>query len=137
MDRHFAVGNFFRDALANRSIILKGDGTAVRTYLHGCELAGWLWALLIDGKTGVAYNVGGVEPISMHELASRVLEVVGTRSGVEVGESPKPSQLPDRYVPDVSRVLEELQLPAPWTISETLRRTARWLRPTGGANAAA
>lgn len=135
MDRHFAVGNFLRDAFANRPIVLNGDGTAVRSYLHGCELAGWLWALLIGGRKDTAYNVGGVECVSMRALAGRVLEAVGATSGMEVGESPVPGRLPDRYVPDVSRALEELQLPAPWSIGEILERTVRWLRPAGGTHA--
>jgi nucleoside-diphosphate-sugar epimerase len=49
LDGKFAFGNFIGDALGGGPIVIKGDGTALRSYLYGAELAVWLLTLLLRG----------------------------------------------------------------------------------------
>lgn len=126
LDKHFAIGNFLRDALANRTIVIKGDGTPWRTYLHASEMAAWLWAILLEGRSMTAYNVGGSEAVTIAQLAQRVVDAVGSLSAIQVLASPAPGASAERYVPDVSRVLSEFGLPAPCSLDEAIARTVRW-----------
>lgn len=128
LDAHFAIGNFLRDAMAARPIVIQGDGTPLRSYLHASDMAGWLWALLAEGGTRQAYNVGGEEAVSIAQLAQRVVAALGSSSEIRVLKQAAGGLAPDRYVPDARRIRSELQLPEPIALDEALRRTAAWHR---------
>lgn len=128
LDKHFAVGNFLRDALAHQPIVIQGDGTPVRTYLHASDMSAWLWRILLDGRPGAAYNVGGEEAVSILDLARRVVHVTGSGSSVRVLKEPMPGGPVQRYVPDVRKIQTEFSLPAPLMLDQALAATADWLR---------
>jgi dTDP-glucose 4,6-dehydratase len=86
LDKHFAIGNFIRAALANEAIVIQGDGTPHRSYLYAADMAAWLWAVLFRGKCGRAYNVGSDESISIAALAKRVCYVFQRAPHVELKE---------------------------------------------------
>lgn len=125
LDAHFAAGNFIRDGLAGNPILVQGDGTPLRTYLHAAELAHWLWVLLDRGRAGEAYNVGSDEVVSIRELAEAVARQCGVP--VAVAGIPQPGRLPARYVPDV-RKAGGLGLRPILKLEESLRLTLAWHR---------
>ena len=98
-DRHFAIGNFIKDALEGRPITIKGDGTPCRSYLYAADLAIWLWNILVKGISCRAYNVGSEESFTIREIAEAVVNVIGSKSNIDVKRQPKPDVPPDRYVP--------------------------------------
>ncbi|MCF8169250.1 MAG: NAD(P)-dependent oxidoreductase [Rhodoferax sp.] len=127
LDGHFAIGNFVRDALYSDAIRVKGDGTALRSYLYGADLAVWLLQLLAHGRPGTAYNVGSDIPISIGQLAHAVRDVLAPSMPVHI-ENRILSKPDDQsvYVPSISRARNELKL-QPWTSLETaLRRTGAY-----------
>ncbi|MBX3624850.1 MAG: NAD-dependent epimerase/dehydratase family protein [Rhizobacter sp.] len=128
LDKHFAIGNFLRDALAGRPIVIQGDGTPLRSYLHTADLAAWLWTILLDDRArGGLYNVGGADAVSIRQLADCVLAATGSSSRVQVMQEALAGAAPSRYVPDIAKARRELALPEPIGLDESLRRTAAWL----------
>jgi len=124
---HFAIGNFVRDALHGESIIVKGDGSPVRSYLYASDTAAWLLTLLVKGRSGTAYNVGSNEPITIADLAQRVAELIPTANGVRIEGHQNQHGFRSRYVPDTRLAQTEFGLRA-WTgIDETIRRLAGWV----------
>jgi nucleoside-diphosphate-sugar epimerase len=132
LDAHFAAGNFIRDALVGRPISVRGDGTPFRSYLYAANLAEWLIAILLRGESGVAYNVGSDEAVSIRALAERVAavakEVWPGRPSCEVAVSlsPRPGDHPSRYVPCIARARNELGLEAATSLDAAIRRTFLW-----------
>lgn len=126
LDKQFAIGNFIGAALAGREIVIQGDGTPVRSYLHAADMAAWLWAVLLKGRAGAAYNVGAEAAISIADLAHHVCTVLGVPDQVRIMGTPDPSRSPERYVPDNGRARAELGLPAPMALDEAIVRTAQW-----------
>ncbi len=125
LDGGFAAGNFIADALAGRRIQIQGDGTAIRCYQYTADLTVWLWRLLLNGKPGEAYNVGGEIPVSMRELAECVARTAGTQS-VDVLGRPVPGLPPDRYCPSVEKATRELGLENRIGLEVAIRRTISW-----------
>jgi dTDP-glucose 4,6-dehydratase len=127
LDRHFAIGNFIRDAMAGGPVVVKGDGTAVRSYLYGSDLMIWLLTILKKGAAGRAYNVGSDRPTSVRELAETVARVLGAPAPVILGErtTSRPDG-PDRYVPCTRRAQQELGLRATVDLADGIVRTKQW-----------
>lgn len=101
LSESFALGNFVRDALAGGPITLSGDGSPVRSYLYGGDVATWLFTILVHGEVGRAVNVGSDESLSIAELAA----LVADRGRVLVSPYQKSdgTKRADYFVPDISR----------------------------------
>jgi nucleoside-diphosphate-sugar epimerase len=130
LDRHFAIGNFMRDALAGGPVVVRGDGTPLRSYMHAADLTIWLLALLTRGAPGRAYNVGASRAVSIAEAARVVAAAAGPGVTVDVRGTPTPGAPPSRYVPSVSRARDELGLREGLPLAEAVERTMAWLRAT-------
>jgi nucleoside-diphosphate-sugar epimerase len=106
-DRHFAVGNFVRDAVQNNCIQVKSDGQSVRSYLDERDMAGWLLAILQRGQSGEVYHVGSERSITIGELAHLTAErysiVTGNRCAVEILGQVSSLDGVSRYVPSTKR----------------------------------
>jgi nucleoside-diphosphate-sugar epimerase len=129
MDRHLAIGNFLADCLAGRQIEVKGDGTAVRSYLYAADLARWLWTILLRGAPGEAYNVGSEQTIGIAALA-RLIAVAWDNGTVpvRVKETPVAGRLPERYVPSTRKAREALGLEPTISLNDAILRTLAWSR---------
>ena len=128
LDGDFAIGNFIQDALNGRAIDIRGDGTPCRSSLYGSDLAAWLWAILLKGQPGRAYNVGSERRVSVAELASIVTGVLDPKLAVHIAGKPAPGMPPEQYVPDTRRARTELGLRETVGLEEAIRRTAAWAR---------
>jgi dTDP-glucose 4,6-dehydratase len=136
LDTHFAIGNFIGNCLRNEPIEIKGDGTPLRSYLYGSDLAEWLLTILLRGRPGRAYNVGSDEAISVLELAQLVRKCAGTQNEIAVHGKPIDGVLPSRYVPSVDRAERELGLRPQHSLSDAIRLTIAWHQQIQGSEAA-
>lgn len=126
LDRHFAIGNFLGSCLNAQPIMIEGDGTPVRSYLYAADMAAWLWAVLLKGRSGQAYNVGAEEAITIADLAHRVAATLNIDVPVLIRHAPAQGHRSSHYVPDTRKSREELGLPLPLPLQEAIVRTARW-----------
>jgi dTDP-glucose 4,6-dehydratase len=119
----FAVVDFMADILAGRAIRIGGDGTAVRSYLYGADLAIWLWTLLLRGAPGRAYNVGSAQPLTIRALAELMAAELSPGTAIEVAHRTVAGAAGARYVPSVDRAESELGLRVRVPLADALRRT--------------
>jgi UDP-glucuronate decarboxylase len=122
LDAHYAAGNFIRDARRGGPIEVRGDGTALRSYLYAGDLVVWLLALLARGQKGRAYNVGSDEVVSTAELARAVAAEVSPAPEVII-QSTQPQGPQNIYLPNIARAREELGLDVTVPLREAIRRT--------------
>jgi dTDP-glucose 4,6-dehydratase len=126
LDTHFAVGNFILDCLEKRPIIIKGDGSPLRSYMYSADLAVWLWTILVNGQNGRAYNVGSEQAISISTLAEEISRCFNNRNEIRILQPSDKVVLPPRYVPDISRAMSELNLKINFNLRQSLEKTIRW-----------
>lgn len=124
----FAVGNFLDSARRGENLLIKGDGTPVRSYFYAADLTAWLLTLLTRGAPGQAYNVGSEQPITIEELAHKVVAAAGLPLAVKVLGRRLAGSPGDRYVPSTARAAKELGLHQKIPLDAALERTFRWLR---------
>ncbi len=121
-DAHFAIGNFIRDALERPEIVVNGNGSPIRSYMHQNDLAHWLLTLLQSGKAGDAYNVGSDEAVSIEELAYLVRDTLSPQKKVQInGELLADNVNRSRYIPDILKAQNELGLKVTVPLADAIR----------------
>jgi len=127
LNEHFAIGNFVRDALWNDELVLNSSGLAVRSYLHGADLAGWLLTLLVRGAAGSAYNVGSDKALTIAELAHKVVARIAPGKPVRILGHDSEGQARSYYVPDIQQA-RTLGLDDWTSLDQSIDSMARWVR---------
>lgn len=117
---HFAIGNFIQDALQSKDIVIKGDGTPIRTYLDQRDLAEWLFRMLLEAPPQSVYNVGSDEEISILDLAHLVQTIICPQKKVLVMAEKNASNFRNRYVPDINKIRNELNLKPNFSVRESI-----------------
>jgi len=126
LDIHFAIGNFIRDGIVGRPIMVKGDGTPYRSYLYVSDLVIWLWTILFQGKTCWPYNVGSQQAINIADVANLVSASFHPAPEIQITHKPDISKASERYVPSTQRALIELNLQQRIPLPEAISRTVHW-----------
>jgi nucleoside-diphosphate-sugar epimerase len=126
LDKQFAIGNFIADILGKKDIHIASDGTALRSYLHAADMVVWLWTILAKGKSGEAYNVGSDEEISILNLARTIAELHGDEICVNVARQAVDGVPPQKYIPNIDKVRNELGLDIWIPLKDGIQRTVKW-----------
>ncbi len=132
LHQHFAIGNFIANALANEPILIRGDGTPMRSYLYASDLAVWLWTLLLadprQSTNPTVINVGSSNAVSIHDLARLVARVLNPTLEIRIEEKPRDGALSLQYVPDARRAEALYGLRESISLEQAIRHTAEWHR---------
>ncbi len=79
------IPRFVAQALKNEPITVFGDGTQTRTFTYVKDVVAALMTLMAsDQSTGEVINVGGVEEISILDLAQKIIHKTGSSSTVQL-----------------------------------------------------
>jgi len=77
------IPRFVEWALAGLRIQVYGDGGQVRVFTHVQDAVRAVWALMKEPRAeGEVVNIGGVEPVSMLDLARRIKALTGSASEI-------------------------------------------------------
>ncbi|MFG0331253.1 MAG: NAD-dependent epimerase/dehydratase family protein [Phycisphaerales bacterium] len=116
---------FVRAALEHEPLRVFGDGSQVRCFCDVREVVEVLPKLLrTPGAYGRVFNLGRDEPISIHDLARRVIETLDSRSSIEFvpyenAYQPGFEDLMAR-VPDIGRIRETVGFEPKMSLEQTI-----------------
>lgn len=125
LDAPWAINNFIQDAVAKRPIRIQGDGTTVRSYMYGADMAWWLLNLMLRGESGKSYNLGSSKAITLKELAGRIGHLTNDKVEIHHTRALLKSK-PSVFVPSVELAQAELGLAAKFDLDEALLRSLQW-----------
>jgi nucleoside-diphosphate-sugar epimerase len=126
LNAHFAIGNFIRDAIGHEALVMQSTGQAVRSYLHGADLAVWLLTLLVRGQSGHAYNVGSDQGLSIANLARRVVARVAPQTPIIMPDAQGNDSRASYYVPDIEKA-RALGLDVWTSLDESIDSMVDWV----------
>lgn len=126
LDAHFAAGNFIRNSLNKENIVIKGDGTTVRSYLYAADMVIWLLTILMKGKSTEIYNLGSDQGISIADLAKKISYLASNPQAVSVSASPLKDGKPQRYLPNIDKAKAELSLSIYTSLDKSIEKTLQW-----------
>lgn len=127
LDGSYAFGNFLKNCLAKKNIMLNSDGSAIRSYMYMADLVIWLFTLLLRGKNRVSYNVGSDRAISIKDLALEFQKVF-PQTQIEFMDAAKNqkkiiAQSASLYVPNIQQEVLELGLKNHFSLEEIITKT--------------
>lgn len=126
IDAPWAINNFIRDALAGQEIRIHGDGGTRRSYLYGSDVAAWLLKVLVDGRDGEAYNIGGSVPVTHGEAAGHVAALTLPTPSLVYKSRPGESGRKHDFYPDVQHSMQALGVRDNVGIGLAIERSMQW-----------
>ena len=116
------VSNFIVQALLGRDITIYGDGSQTRSFCYVDDLIEGLMRLMAtpNDVTG-PINIGNPVEFSILELATQIIELIGSRSSIV--KRPLPADDPRQRRPDISKAKKFLDWEPHIQLKQGLTRT--------------
>ena len=125
---NFAIGNFIEMAIKNKDIVIRGAGNELRSYLYASDLSYWLWTIFFNAKTCEIYNVGGVQSISISDLAIKVNKLIGGSGRIKILGKSTLNTLNQSYLPLLHKIFKELNVIETVSLEQAIIKTAFWAK---------
>jgi UDP-glucose 4-epimerase len=105
------IPNFVQKAIIGKPIVVHGDGSQSRTFIHISDAVEALIGLMAEPSAlGQVVNVGSTEEVNIKELAFMVREITGSKSDIEYISYEKAYgpgfEDMQRRCPDISKIRE-------------------------------
>lgn len=114
-------------ALRDEPIPVYGDGRNVRDWIHVDDHSRAIESVLLHGKDGEVYNVGGRTEISNIEIVRKILHILGKPESLISYVKDRPGH-DRRYAMDTRKIEKELGWKVAVDFKEGLRETVRWYK---------
>ena len=125
LDQHFAIGNFINDGLNFRPININAKHKVYRSYMYADDLVEWLMTIAEKSRTSSpVYNVGSDQSILIDELAQKISSIFGQNAPLHTHES----DYIDRYVPNIDKAKNELNLKNKYHLDDAIKLTIKLLK---------
>jgi UDP-glucose 4-epimerase len=119
------IPRFITRVLNNQPPIIYGDGTQTRDFTFVKDVAHANILAMEQNAEGV-FNIACGEQISVNELATTIMKLVGVRLDV-VYDTPRPGDIKDSLA-DISLAKGKLKYEPEFTLTKGLEETIRWFQ---------
>ena len=123
LDKPWAINNFIKDAIKFKKIKILGNGKPIRSYMYPSDAVWWLLNMLVDSQSGIVYNLGSPEGISLENLAIKIRSKLGNDIHIEILNM---NEDDSTFVPDIDFIKNKLAVDIKVNIDEALDKTLDW-----------
>ena len=118
---------FITNLIEGKKVPVYGTGENVRDWLHVDDHCRGIYSVLMNGRSGEIYNIGGGRELTNNEITSLILDAMGAvESSIEYVEDRKGHDL--RYSVDWTKINRELEYEPKVKFEDGLRETIQWYR---------
>ena len=118
---------FITNLIEGKKVPVYGTGENVRDWLHVDDHCRGIFSVLMNGRSGEVYNIGGGRELTNNEITSLILGAMGAEeSSIEYVEDRKGHDL--RYSVDWTKINRELGYEPQVKFEDGLRDTIQWYR---------
>jgi nucleoside-diphosphate-sugar epimerase len=118
---HYAIGNFLKDAIQKKKIIINGNPKTKRSYLYFSDLTIILWKILLSNKNQEIYNVGSDNQIDMLNLAKKIKKI-SPKISIEFKNKIQ-KEKPNFYVPNINKIKKHFGFKIKNKIDKAIKKT--------------
>ena len=118
---------FITNLIEGKKVPVYGTGENVRDWLHVDDHCRGIYQVLVNGRSGEVYNIGGGRELTNNEITNLILEAMGAdESSIEYVEDRKGHDL--RYSVDWTKINRELGYEPKVKFEDGLKETIQWYR---------
>ena len=118
---------FITNLIEGKKVPVYGTGENVRDWLHVDDHCRGIYQVLMNGRSGEVYNIGGGRELTNNEITSLILNAMGAdETSIEYVEDRKGHDL--RYSVDWTKINRELGYEPQIKFEDGLRETIQWYR---------
>ena len=118
---------FITNLIEGKKVPVYGTGENIRDWLHVDDHCRGIYSVLMNGRSGKVYNIGGGRELTNNEITRLILEAMGAdESSIDYVEDRKGHDL--RYSVDWTKINRELGYEPQVTFEDGLRETIKWYR---------
>jgi dTDP-glucose 4,6-dehydratase len=118
---------FITNLIEGKKVPVYGTGQNVRDWLHVDDHCRGIYLVLMNGRSGEVYNIGGGREVTNNEITSLILNAMGAdKSSIEYVEDRKGHDF--RYSVDWTKIGKELGYEPQIKFENGLRETIQWYR---------
>jgi dTDP-glucose 4,6-dehydratase len=118
---------FITNLLEGKKVPVYGTGKNVRDWLHVDDHCRGIYSVLMNGRSGEVYNIGGGRELTNNEITTQILHAMGAdQSSIEYVEDRKGHDL--RYSVDWTKINRELGYEPKVKFEDGLKETIQWYR---------
>jgi UDP-glucose 4-epimerase len=122
---------FVDAALSGQPLVVHDDGQQIRCFGHVKDVIAAIVALMqTPAALGRVFNIGSDQPVTILQLAQKVIELTGSKSKIEfqsyTDAYDKDFEDIRRRVPDLTRLRQMTPIGTPSSLDEIVRSVASW-----------
>ena len=118
---------FITNLMEGKQVPVYGSGKNIRDWLHVDDHCRGIYAVLTEGKSGHAYNIGGGRELTNLEITHMILDAMGAdENSIQFIEDRKGHDL--RYSVDWSKARNELGYEPQVRFEQGLTQTIQWYK---------